>query len=77
MFNSEDANNCGGGKNWGTRIRTQRQTALSAPPAGEDAVQDAVDADLRAVIDAWPALSTELRAGVLAIVRAARAGGGS
>jgi hypothetical protein len=32
------------------------------------------DADLAAVMEAWPALSPAMRAGILAMVRAAKAG---
>jgi hypothetical protein len=32
------------------------------------------DADLRAVVDAWPTLPAALRAGIAAMVRASKAG---
>ena len=45
----------------------------AAQGAAASAVSDPIDADLRAIIDAWPALAVGVRADVLAIIELAGA----
>jgi hypothetical protein len=47
-------------------VRTLRATRGSTGESGE------VDADLTAVVDAWPELPEAIKAGIVAMIRAAR-----
>lgn len=62
---------------WGTRIRTQRNSELAGAKTENDTqkdTQDLLDADeaLREVVATWGQLSGPMRAAVLSMVRAAR-----
>ena len=49
---------------------------VSVEPSAE-VVEPSTDAELAAVIDAWPTLPAALRAGIVAMVRASAAGDGA
>lgn len=51
-----------------------RPRGCCTPGCTERAGTGETDADLRAVVDAWPTLSAAVRAGILAMVRASLEG---
>jgi len=55
---------------WGTRIRTEGNSAVAGSPAGDDARKDAHGGELGEVVRGWAKLPPPLRAAVLALVRA-------
>jgi hypothetical protein len=76
LFSAHPANHTTG-KTWGTRIRTERNSALAGMKTqfeGEILPQtlEAMPPELREVISSWASMPETLRAAVLGIVRAAR-----
>jgi hypothetical protein len=54
---------------------TGRQTAPSDEACNTDVTNFPADPDLAAVVTAWPALPAAIRAGILAMIQAAKGGG--
>ena len=60
----------------GNAEKTGDSDECAAPRAAQSAANPPFDADLQQLIDAWPDLPEAVKAGILAMVKAAAGGGG-